>query len=735
MKRIFLNFIIVIGIALFGFSLSASADYIACGNSAGNDGYYEACIGDTITHYPSGIAATLRSYNGSYVDLRLTGATVSNIRVYKNQSKIAASPDGYDEVNFKYNLRQSNGVTIEVSSHTRACGNSADNDGHFSACAGDKITHYPSNIIIFVKSYSSNYVDLRLTNANISNIRLYKDQPKTITTRDGDMKVTFEYDLQESIAPNRVMIQIDSEAFSEVCDNSAGDDGVYIVCKNDVITHYLSGITATVRSYNNRYINLRLTGAKKSILRVYKNQSRTITSSDEATQVTFTYDYKDANGVAIKIDSVELSPCINYKGNDGFYNLCIGNRVKHSSSGITATLTSYNSRYANLRLTGARSSIIRVYKNQPKAVISGDDKTEVTFIYDSKEASGVLIQIESRLMFSASNFSGGGGSSRAKPSSSCSSFTGSDGSYYLCRRKKITHSPSDITATLSSYNNSYLNLRLTGAKKSRIRIYKNKSRTATSKNGNVKVRFTYDSKKAKGVMLEVSTYSQSKYHFYGYVLDEYSNPISNARVDIAVNGTGKIVKQVFTNSRGYFSFPRFSLNRSKEYFIAVYDTDNNTDRNMSSYGSILDLNEYNREFDIRLFYPHKIDFDYRYNPSGSRYFNSNKIENGRGSVFTHKKNGSLAGFDFISGDVDFIDGAFYVGSGDNNIVKIWANNSGQGGVIDLGRNTSIYNVRSAPREGYNMQGIELKQGHNYAIYDEDDDIYAVIYIRSIRVDR
>jgi len=88
---------------------------IYCGDSSGNDGFYEACIGNKITHYPSGAEATLIDFNSNYAQFVLGKTSSFMIDVYKNQPVTITSNNG-TPVTYSYNLEQQNGVTVAITS-------------------------------------------------------------------------------------------------------------------------------------------------------------------------------------------------------------------------------------------------------------------------------------------------------------------------------------------------------------------------------------------------------------------------------------------------------------------------------------------------------------------------------------------------------------------------------------------------------------------------------------------
>lgn len=73
-------------------------------------------------------------------------------------------------------------------------------------------------------------------------------------------------------------------------------------------------------------------------------------------------------------------------------------------------------------------------------------------------------------------------------------------------------------------------------------------------------------------------------------------------------------------------------------------------------------------------------------------------------------------------------GAFYVtaDTNDNNFAKIWGNNIGQGGAIDMGYVSMDSVVPSSDKTKYNKGGVAIMLNHVYAIYDEANGKFALV---------
>ena len=100
------------------------------------------------------------------------------------------------------------GTCLNTDNKGMSCGNSGGDDGLYSACKEDAITHNISAVTVKVSYYNDKYVQLALKNAKLTTLRLYLKQPKTITSRYGK-EITLEY--TEMTDTHGAFIQITSD--------------------------------------------------------------------------------------------------------------------------------------------------------------------------------------------------------------------------------------------------------------------------------------------------------------------------------------------------------------------------------------------------------------------------------------------------------------------------------------------------------------------------------------------
>jgi hypothetical protein len=210
--------------------------------------------------------------------------------------------------------------------------------------------------------------------------------------------------------------------------------------------------------------------------------------------------------------------------------------------------------------------------------------------------------------------------------------------------------------------------------------------------------------------------------FFGIVSDESGTPLIGVHVTINESDGNEILVTT-TDHTGRYEFDSSRLKADQAYEIrARYEK-------MSPALKMLDRTRV--RYDLKLYSDRKIAFEYKYNPRHFSFFTYRERPfEGATSVFTAREGAKLAGFTFLNRQVTNVsDSAFYVGM-DDGVLKLYGDNPGQGGVINLGRGP-LEDVGGVPEEGYERNGVPLKVGHNYAIYDQRNDIFAVIHVSRI----
>ena len=166
-------------------------------DSNGGDGSYSACVGNTINHQPSGVLVTPLSFDDSKVELSFSGLPGNNVAVHTvyKDSTVQIGGNGYS-LTYEYGGNYpSTGAYITIST-TCISSNSAGEDGSYSGCIGNTITHHPSGLIATVLSYDDTKVDLlisELPGDNQPTITIYKGSRTYIGGNNG-YEVIYQYD-------------------------------------------------------------------------------------------------------------------------------------------------------------------------------------------------------------------------------------------------------------------------------------------------------------------------------------------------------------------------------------------------------------------------------------------------------------------------------------------------------------------------------------------------------------
>ncbi|MBI5412680.1 carboxypeptidase regulatory-like domain-containing protein [Candidatus Peregrinibacteria bacterium] len=227
------------------------------------------------------------------------------------------------------------------------------------------------------------------------------------------------------------------------------------------------------------------------------------------------------------------------------------------------------------------------------------------------------------------------------------------------------------------------------------------------------------------------------YTIHGRVVDEDGRGVSDIRVRVATSDLSQVAGITTTNAYGDYDFSRLSLYSDFSYLVQVNDGNVNHGAQSFSDSQAVLKEVANQVFTFTLRAPRQIDFLFKYNLSGTRTFDSNDYySTGSASVTTYNPYAVTSGFNFITNTAMGVAGGAFYAFMDSNTgkLKLYANNVGQGGVIDLGIGSIDY-VRSVPGGIYDRFGVEVQEGHNYAIYDQANGEYAVIHIDRITLQR
>lgn len=210
------------------------------------------------------------------------------------------SPIGNKEV--KTGLPAGAGKIVKTEIPT--CGNSGGEDGTYSACVNDTITHNPSSVKATLLAYHDDYAIFSLSGAKEKFVGLMLNKPKAIissyfsTIYGAERELILTYIKHEDKFGAFVKIE------STGCANSSGGDGLYSVCEGDTVSHD-SGISMTVASYDDNYVTLIINGTEnENATGIAMGQSRTLRLNNiPRLKITYTR-YNLQFGAFLKLESL-----------------------------------------------------------------------------------------------------------------------------------------------------------------------------------------------------------------------------------------------------------------------------------------------------------------------------------------------------------------------------------------------------------------------------------------------
>jgi|GEM_PF-5807472 len=186
-------------------------DSMFCGNSQYNEGDFTTCLGSTITNYPTQIKFTVKDFTEDYVLLSVSGSNVSSVKIKKGQNAVLKAKDntylqvGYD--GWAYGPQ----VNLSVKVLGMSCGNSQGNDGLYSACMSDTITHGSSGISAKINNFTDKFVVFVFSGAsnygNDTGVRLNKGGELLVQNANG---TKLRYTYQSMTVKNGVFIKIET---------------------------------------------------------------------------------------------------------------------------------------------------------------------------------------------------------------------------------------------------------------------------------------------------------------------------------------------------------------------------------------------------------------------------------------------------------------------------------------------------------------------------------------------
>ncbi len=114
-------------------------------------------------------------------------------------------------------------------------------------------------------------------------------------------------------AEGRALLKVDSnttyqDSYSDSCTNEKGIDGVYAVCKNKTFSYDGVNFQYTVTKFDNKYVWLKLIGAKSTNVVLKVNTKKKYALKKDALNIELTYLGKAVSGgakVKVVVSSVK----------------------------------------------------------------------------------------------------------------------------------------------------------------------------------------------------------------------------------------------------------------------------------------------------------------------------------------------------------------------------------------------------------------------------------------------
>lgn len=191
-----------------------------------------------------------------------------------------------------------------------ACSDIKGGNTNFIVCAGFSIDHQWSETRVKVADHDGETANVELGSLSETDAELVLNVPETfyVTNKPGKY-LTITY--LGVGAEGRALIKVDSnttpeDSYSDSCTNEKGADGVYSICKNKSFNYDGVNFQFKVVKFNNKYVWLKLSGAKSSNVVLKINAKKKYVLKKAGATVQLTYLGKAVSGGA-KI-SVDVNP-------------------------------------------------------------------------------------------------------------------------------------------------------------------------------------------------------------------------------------------------------------------------------------------------------------------------------------------------------------------------------------------------------------------------------------------
>ncbi len=250
-----------------------------CGDKSGGDATYNVCVGDMVTHTPSGALITLKSQNGDFGNVEIKDE--GTFKLSKFGSPLIVELNNGQVLKVELNPRDpqmdnSTGsfrLTISTVTQLKKGDKTGLADGSYEVFVGDSLAHASSSVGFNVDWYLKNgsetvqlsFVNVTGTVTGTQMETLTMGSSKVLTANSGaQLKVT----LVSISAGNVLTFRLETVPQpppppSDTCEDQTGGDGVYSLCIGSTVMHEPTGITLEVLYYLRigRFAHLGLDGA------------------------------------------------------------------------------------------------------------------------------------------------------------------------------------------------------------------------------------------------------------------------------------------------------------------------------------------------------------------------------------------------------------------------------------------------------------------------------------------
>lgn len=174
-----------------------------------------------------------------------------------------------------------------------ACSDISGGNANFIVCTGYSINHQWSNSMVKVINHDGETANVQLVGLSEVDADLVLNVPETfyVSNKPGKYLTVTYLGIG---AEGRALIKVDSnttseDSYTDSCTNEKGIDGVYAVCKNKVFNYDGEAFQFKVTKFNNKYVWLKLSGAKSSniVLKINAKKKYALKKAGASVQLTY----------------------------------------------------------------------------------------------------------------------------------------------------------------------------------------------------------------------------------------------------------------------------------------------------------------------------------------------------------------------------------------------------------------------------------------------------------------